>query len=475
MSLRIGVMCFSMAICCSAQQFPALTRSQFTEAAPQGFGDRQNSWAWSMAWFNGKLYVGTSRAYLCADNAAINMIVPVYPPKDPDVSCTADPTDLNLAAEIWSWTPATNTWALAYRSPTDLLIPGTTKPVARDIGYRGMLVFHDPSGVDALYVGSCSSKSIYGGLPGARILRSADGINFSPVPQTAGTFLATLNNGCFRDFEAHNNKLYALAGSFRGAGVVVESADPSLGNNSFRQITPSSASAYEFASFNGFLYVSFNDEKGFQLYKTPASGALPYTFTPVLLDGGYKLPNGNPGALSMKVFNGSLYVGGNSMRTVTTLLCTVSIACAAAILQNGGAELFRVNADDTWDLIVGAQRQTPTGLKTPLSGIGAGFSWGLNQHLWRMEVFDNRLYVGTYDISTELRRTDGTTDPLATFLGFDFWQTTDGTHFTAIDIRGFGDKFSYGARSLLATPSGLFLGTANPYYGLRIYRGVPGN
>jgi hypothetical protein len=30
--------------------------------APQGFGDRQNSQAWSMAWWRGRLYVGTGRA-----------------------------------------------------------------------------------------------------------------------------------------------------------------------------------------------------------------------------------------------------------------------------------------------------------------------------------------------------------------------------------------------------------------------------
>src|SRR5579871_4325762 len=29
--------------------------------AQNGFGDRNNSWSWSMAWFHGKLYVGTGR------------------------------------------------------------------------------------------------------------------------------------------------------------------------------------------------------------------------------------------------------------------------------------------------------------------------------------------------------------------------------------------------------------------------------
>ena len=35
----------------------------FVSMAPQGFGDRQNSWPWSMQWWNGYLYVGTNRAW----------------------------------------------------------------------------------------------------------------------------------------------------------------------------------------------------------------------------------------------------------------------------------------------------------------------------------------------------------------------------------------------------------------------------
>src|SRR5688572_12722358 len=63
-----------------AQQLPPLRRADFAEVAPQGFGDRQNSWAWSMAWFQGKLYVGTQRSFQCVYAAAIDLLYPAYPP-----------------------------------------------------------------------------------------------------------------------------------------------------------------------------------------------------------------------------------------------------------------------------------------------------------------------------------------------------------------------------------------------------------
>jgi hypothetical protein len=39
----------------------ALTADRFEYVAPRGFGDRNNSWAQAMFWWNNHLYVGTSR------------------------------------------------------------------------------------------------------------------------------------------------------------------------------------------------------------------------------------------------------------------------------------------------------------------------------------------------------------------------------------------------------------------------------
>lgn len=158
----------------------------------------------------------------------------------------------------------------------------------------------------------------------------------------------------------------------------------------------------------------------------------------------------------MHEFKGRLYVGGNG------------------IDSNFGAELFRISPDDSWDVVVGQVRDTPAGVKVPLSGLGPGFGWFLNAHMWRQEVFDGRLYVGTFDMSSILKDTPFLGPLFEPLMGFDLWATRDGVTFFPIVINGLEDKHNFGVRALLATPaSGLFLGTANYWFGQEVWQGVP--
>src|SRR5437867_10212785 len=118
------------------------------------------------------------------------------------------------------------------------------------------------------------------------------------------------------------------------------------------------------AVFNNHLYAgTFNHYEGFQIWKTPATGKSPCRWTKVIERGAYRGPL-NEVAMSLCVFDGALYVG--------------------SAIQNGGydrtnfigpaaAELIRIYADDSWDLVVGSPRSTPQGTKYPLSGLGPGF------------------------------------------------------------------------------------------------------
>jgi len=461
----------------SAQsQYPPLFRNNWTQSAPQGFGDRQNSWPWSMAWFQGKLFVGTVRAEQCVTDWGAHVLQPAYPypPTDPDLSCTPDPNDLPLQAEIWSWDPSTKAWTRVFQSPNNLAIPGTNpvKYTAPDIGFRGMLVYTEADGTQALYVSGCSSNEIHPTLPGGRILRTTDGVNFTPVPQDPGTFLGDLGNACFRGMVAYNpqgannppppgSPLFIMAVDWKGEGTVLETSNPSAGDNAYMQISNPATPAYEVGVFNNLLYVTFvGSQTGFDVDYTNATGPLPYTYTPVILNGGYRNPFPNPIALSMQVFNGSLYVGGDGVRR-------------GVAIQNQGAELFRINPDNSWDLIAGISRSTPNGYKSSQSGLGPGFGWILNDHMWRMDIYDGRLYVGTFDDSTTLRLNPTYASAVAPELGFDLWWTSDGSYYSLIDQNGFEDQFNFGVRSLQHTPYGEFLGGANPYYGLKMYMGIP--
>jgi hypothetical protein len=157
----------------------------------------------------------------------------------------------------------------------------------------------------------------------------------------------------------------------------------------------------------------------------------------------------------MKEFNGRLFVGGNGVRSWF------------------GAEMYRINPDDTWDLVAGLARDTPQGRKEPISGLGPGFGWPFNAHMWRQAVYDGRLYVGTFDLSTVLKEIPIIGSLLGILMGGDLWRTEDGVHFSSVTARGFEDRFNFGIRTLEPTPYGLFLGTANYYYGLKVLLGTP--
>uniref|UniRef100_UPI001323F1A4 LPXTG cell wall anchor domain-containing protein n=1 Tax=Escherichia coli TaxID=562 RepID=UPI001323F1A4 len=57
----------------------------------------------------------------------------------------------------------------------------------------------------------------------------------------------------------------------------------------------------------------------------------------------------------------------------------------------------------------------------------------------------------------------------ATF-GFDLYVTEDGVNFTKITDNGFGDPYNHGCRAFGITNEGLFIGTANPFYGTQVWK-----
>src|SRR5690606_32660876 len=152
--------------------------------------DRQNSWAWSMQCWKGLLYVGTNRAWRCAEIASFKSLLPrlfPYPPDAPDVACTSNPVDMPMQAELWGWSAAYDKLVSVFLSPRDLPL-ADGRLISRDIGFRGMNVFLEKDGTEALYAAGVSPRFMNfelaeeGDAP-PRLLRSTDGITFTPVPQ----------------------------------------------------------------------------------------------------------------------------------------------------------------------------------------------------------------------------------------------------------------------------------------------------
>ena len=255
-----------------------------------------------------------------------------------------------------------------------------------------------------------------------------------------------------------------------GHGYILEAANPELGDNAFRIVSPPGQTFFEIETYNGFLWAGtgvqpHNDPTPFSLLKTDATGD-PYTFTTVIPPGAYKTSKPSPAVISLQVFAS----------------CPLQ-PCANPVNRlyvGTDRELLRVNPDDTWDLVVGSARKTPDGRQLrPLSGFDFGFDNFFNIHMWRMGVYPLApgtvpwLYVGTHDQSAKFRNLKGNFGAvLKPSMGFDLYATSDGWHYSAVTRDGFGDLFNNGMRNFAVTPYGFFLGTANHFYGTNIYLGL---
>jgi len=453
---------------------------EITEAATQGFGDRQNSIAWGMAWWpctsptscqpwQNKLYVGTGRSIFCVQQATLEYFNPdnkFYPPKDKEIVCTPDAHDLPLQAEIWRWTPETNTWERVYQAPNDVPIQGTMKTTSRDIGYRGMLIFKEADGTEALYVSGDTTRGQNGAgfdgpVPPPRILRSVDGVHFDPVPFDPDAVLGSPLVSGFRSLKNYKGRLYVVGTVGQlGHGILLEATHPELGD--FRQVSGNRPDGklltfFEIEVYNGFLWGGTgvqpqNDPTPFSLMKTDATGDPPYTFTTVIPPGAYRKRKPAPAVISMGVLNNRLFVGTDK-------------------------EVLRVNPDDTWDLVTGTPRKAPDGTRyDPLSGFDDGFDNFFNLHMWRMSTHPGApgvpwLYIGTNDTATKWRNLKGLGNMLKPTMGFDVYATADGWHYTAVTQNGLGDFHNTGLRNLASTPYGVFFGTANHYHGMEMFKG----
>ena len=135
------------------------------------------------------------------------------------------------------------------------------------------------------------------------------------------------------------------------------------------------------------------------------------------------------------------------------------------------AEIIRIAPDDSWELVVGDEREIKDKLVSPISGYSAGFGNPFTGYIWRMQEHDGWLYVSTFDTSIFLlsfaQYNPLISDLILNFLeiegGFDLWKTNDGINWINISRNGFNNEFNYGIRTFASTPIGLFAGTANPF------------
>jgi hypothetical protein len=449
---------------------PGLRARQFRLTGPNGFGDGLNSYAHTMVWFRDRIYTGTTRANLCMIKVFRDTNYS-FLGKNWPVECPDDIYDLDRRAQIWRHDPVQGRWDRVFQAPMVMGLRG--RAVARDMGYRGMTVFQGESDPEpALYV----ATSTPGEGPGPLILRSLDGEEFEPVSDYGilGLPITTV-----RTLTSFKGRLFTSPTGTRGGQVnassvvqVFESRDPARGK--WLAVSPpgfgdeNNRSIFELEVFDGMLYAGTLNHRGFQVWRTAAEGNPPYRWERVLHSGAFRGPL-NQAVASMQVFRDALYLGTG--------------------IQGGGydrvhgigpapAELLRIDRDGHWDLVVGTARPTPDGFKAPLSLYPAGFGGFFNGYFWRMGAHDNWLYLGTYNSASLLPwltldeapatvrsvlGSIGLDALLANEGGFDLWRSADGENWLPVHRQGFGNWYNFGVRTLVSTPHGLYLGTANPF------------
>jgi hypothetical protein len=448
-------------------------RLAFTQIAAGGFGDGWNSYPHSMAWFKGALYVGTTRANLCSVKAARPPGFVFWP-----IRCPDDLYQIDRRAEIWRFAPDEGRWERVYQSPWVDAAAG----VPREFGYRGIRVFRGASDAEeALYVLTWSpSKSRMPSI----MLRSTDGREFVPItPHEEDATVTTYRALCEfkgRLFTApagrtagwEGGKHRGISDCTVGNAVVLENEDPVRQPWSVANIPSFGDSAnlavFDLHVFNDHLYAGTVSARGFQLWKTDGRGTPPYKWTRVLTDGAYRGPL-NQGVATLCAHGGYLYVGTGIQQGGYDPSSNIGPAAA---------ELLRVSADDSFEIVVGSPRKTPDGLKVPISRYGPGFDNFFAGYFWNSVSHDGWLYVGTYDWSVfmpflpldkwppQMRRACRyvSIEKLAAVrAGCELWRTRDGVAWEPLTRDGFGNEYNYGIRRLMSSPKGLFVGTANPF------------
>jgi hypothetical protein len=464
-----------------------LAKEQFTQRARGGLGDGHNSFAHSMAWFQDKLYLGTTRSNLCmlrVQTAYVETPLEVWPV---DCPTTMDGLyTLDRRSQIWCFDPRDGSWEMLLQSP---MVEGNDgRPVPREIGYRSMEVFHGTATeAPALYVSTWAP----GRAPGGLILRCTDGRTFEPVTPYG---VADPPFSTTRSLTTFQGRLHFAPTAQRGQTggqqniarpQVLASATPEAGDweavNEPAFGDAGNLGIFSLATAAGQLYAGTLNTEGLQIWATDGSPlhgpkARPanaiesryYRWRKICDKGAGRGPL-NQAVASMTEFKGALYVGTGIQGGGVDRVNKVGPAAA---------EILRVNPDDSVDLIVGDRSDEGIMGREPLSGLSSGFGNFFNGYMWAMGEHDGWLYVGTYDWSVTLRwaKFDGATEKVQTLMqlvgteaiidadgGADLWRTADGENWLPVTKRGFGNAYNWGIRNIVSTPIGLFVGTANVF------------
>lgn len=239
------------------------------------------------------------------------------------------------------------------------------------------------------------------------------------------------------------------AGKF--VSTILTSPDPSKGQDSFTEIANSDTlfnypairyqdsiyggAIWDMVSYNGHLYATIctgtpenapddNSMQSFAMVRGDKNADGSYSWTPIAGDqetDGAKYCFGidpartRSGAANLVVYNDYLYIGEYNDEEIALerILFNKSNTEEGGKSSMGGVDcsfvnanleqsvnIYRMDKDENMELVVGDRTDMfPEG---GISGLTSGFGRNENQYIWRMQKFDGKLYIGTFDTASLL-------------------------------------------------------------------------
>lgn len=233
--------------------------------------------------------------------------------------------------------------------------------------------------------------------------------------------------------------------------TILTSSDPSKGQDSFTEIANSGTlfnypairykdsiyggAIWDMVSYNGHLYATIctgtpenapddNSMQSFAMVRGDKNADGSYEWTPIVGDqktDGAKYCFGidpartRSGAANLIVYNDYLYIGEYNDEEIALerILFNKSNTEEGGKGSMGGVDcsfvnanlgqsvnIYRMDKDENMELVVGDRTDMfPEG---GISGLTSGFGRNENQYIWRMQKFDGKLYIGTFDTASLL-------------------------------------------------------------------------
>ena len=297
---------------------------------------------------------------------------------------------IGFLPSVWQVDPETDECKVVYAGLNSAKDYAAAYKQGISTGIRGMCVYNDQLVISNVTMDAATGKSsatlLISSDPEKGITQIADSDSLFNYP--AYRYSDSIYGGSIWDMVEYNNSLYVS---------ICTGTEDNMPNNNTMQ---------------SFALVRGDQNADGTFTWTPVAGdqkkdGARYTF-------GIDPERTRSGAANLMVFNDYLYIGEYNDEEIALERILFSKTGKNADGQFGGGldcrflnanldqsvNLYRMDKNENMELVVGnSTKMFPNG---SLSGLKSGFGRNENQYIWRMEVYDGKLYVGTHDASSLL-------------------------------------------------------------------------